>query len=71
MKRLSRSDSSMTVASSSLRAAWGRAGPRSRSVLAAPRTESSGVRRSWLMEVRSARASRSVSAARSARSRSA
>ena len=68
MKRLSRSDSSRMVASSSALALSLSASDRSRSVPAAPRIAASGVRRSCEIEVSSAERSRSVSTPRLTRS---
>ena len=70
MKRLSRSDSSMIVASSSAFSPSVSLSARSRSVPAEPSTEASGVFRSWEIEVSSAERNRSVSAVRSTRSMS-
>ena len=70
MKRLSRSDSSMTVPSNSAFSLSVSLSARSRSVPAEPSTEASGVFRSWEIEVSSAERSRSVSAVRSTRSMS-
>ncbi len=70
MKRLSRSDSSIMVPSSSLFWSPVSASERSRKVPAAPRIAASGVLRSWEIEVRSAERSRSVSTVRLTRSMS-
>ena len=70
MKRLSRSDSSITVASSSAFSPSPSLPPRSRSVLAEPSTAASGVFRSCEIEVSSAERSRSVSTVRLTRSMS-
>ena len=68
MKRLSRSDSSMIVASSSAFSPSLSLSERSRIVPAEPSTEASGVLRSCEIDVSSAERSRSVSAVRSMRS---
>ena len=70
MKRLSRSDSSIMVPTSSTFCSSVSAPARSRSVPAAPRIAASGVLRSWEIEVSSAVRSRSVSMVRFARSMS-
>ncbi len=64
MNRLSRSDSSMIVASSSARSAPVSLGERSRSAPAAPSTAASGVFRSCEIEVSRAERKRSVSTVR-------
>ena len=70
MNRLSRSASSMMVASRSALAASSSDAPMSRSAPAAPSTEASGVLRSCEIEVRSAERRRSVSIVRLTRSMS-